>query len=160
MNTPKHLYLGEKQFGLYNLNRNNTNSEPICNRIVSFMTILIFLTLILLFHVIVSCSQSKIRFLDYLIRLLRNFLKKIIKKNQGSRLPYKELFVRLRPSKSKIPLFSPIFHFLNFFIFSENPKKKHALVLFDFKNFLVVFLYIFYFIWCFYHFFYFVFCCF
>jgi len=39
----------------------------------------------------------------------------------------------LRPSKSKIPSFRPIFYFF-YFSYSQKNPKKFALVLFDFKN--------------------------
>jgi len=57
--------------------------------------------------VVLVVSHSKIQFSDYLIGFLLNLLgKSEEKKNQGTRLLWKGLITRFRPSKFKISSFS------------------------------------------------------
>jgi len=128
----KHPFFKVKQFGLYNPNCISTNSKHVCNMDSHFSlgTILIFLTLILLFLSHCYMFLVKNRVFGLLDQIAPKLPQKI-RKNSRTVTPLEETSMGLRPSKFKIPSFRPIFNFFNF-SYSQKNLKKFALVLFDF----------------------------
>jgi len=119
---PKHHFSREKQFRLYNPNCISTNLNMFVTWIVIFgnyINLPNFHPSVLSYCYLFSVKNRVFELLDW----IASKLPQKIRKNSRIMTPLKETSFGLRPSKSKIPSFRPIFHFLKFFIFSEKSEK-------------------------------------
>jgi len=128
---PPKPFFKVKQLGLYNLNCISTNSKHVCNMDSHFMDNINLPNShpSILGHCYLFLVKNRV--FGLLDRIAPKLPHKIRRRKKFKDHDSPNLLTGLRPSKSKIPSFRPIFHFFKIFhILRKIRKNLHFLVLF------------------------------